>query len=976
MKVSDEQRQKLLSDAVAHHRSGRFLEAERIYRRILHSDPGHPDALHLLGLIAKQADKPDAAIRLLQKAIANSPNTPSFRANLAMMYEEEGRYADSEAAARGALALDPKNGSALHCLANALRATDRYREAADAYDAAAQAIPDDPLLWSNYGVTLRTLGRLEDAIAALRRALALSPAQGELHSNLGNALLAAGHFDQAVAAFRDAIRVDPGFSPAYTNLANAYLQAGDAGSARELLEACLEISPGNRKGLAYLAAAANELGDEQCRDRLLDFDRFMMSRRWDAPAGYDSIDAFNAALSEHAIRHGSLQWEPVTKTTRGGSQTGELLDQDQGPVAALEAMIREAIGEYLAALPGDSDQPFVTSAPDEWRLTLWATVLDRKGHQATHLHPTGWLSGVYYASVPPTEEGPEDSGWIEFGRPPEDFSLDRPPVTRLIRPEPGLMLMFPSYFYHRTIPFHGSGKRVSIAFDVMPVGQTGAVRTDASGLSRREIEAETNRVDQLLRAGQTADAEELARRLREAAPDDHRIVYLLGLSAYRLGNTTEARDLLSRACELEPGLARYWLDLGTCHQQLGEEHKAADAFELAAEVDRENIEAFMRLATLYSDRGRFEDARHAYERAIDRMPAASGAHYGLATLKKFTPDDPQLAQMRGLLESNDLPSGDEAVVCFALGRALDQIGDLEGAMQSYTRGNRLKRELTDFDIRTERANTEQIIRAFDDRVFEMFEGRGDPSELPVFVVGMPRSGTTLIEQILDSHPQVFGAGELNDLWRIVSRVGEWLPAGGRLPEDVAAVDPAAWKELGGRFVRRIQRYSPDSVRIVDKLPFNYTLAGIIRLMLPNARIVHCVRDPRDTCLSCYLTSFQNDRGFTCDLGDLGETYRLYWRLMDHWRTVLPGGFHEVRYERVVDDLESEARALVGHLGLDWSDECLRFFDNPRMVTTASMTQVRMPVYGSSVGRWRRYGAYLDPLLEKLGDLRQYGVDED
>jgi tetratricopeptide (TPR) repeat protein len=976
MKVTDEQRQKLLSDAIERHRRGRFLEAERIYRRILQSDPGHPDALHLLGLIAKQAGQTEAAIQLLQQAIANSPNTPSFRANLAIMFEEEGRYTDSEMAARGALALDPRNGSALHCLANALRAGDRYREAAEAYDQAVREITDDPLLWSNYGVTLRRLGRNEEAIAVLRRALTLSPGQGEMHSNLGNALLASGHFDQAVAAFRDAMRVDPGFSPAYTNLANAYLQTGQAQQAAEVLEHCLEVSPGNRKGLAFMAAAANEIGDDETRDRLLDFDRFMTSRRWQAPEGYASLEEFNAALTKHAVDHASLQWEPVTKTTRSGSQTGELLDEDPGPIAALEGMIREAVQAYLEALPEDEDHPFVATRPDEWKLTLWATVLDQEGHQAAHLHPTGWLSGVYYAAVPPTRDGSEHAGWIEFGRPPDDFRLDTPPQTRLFQPEPGLMLLFPSYFYHRTVPFQGAGKRVSIAFDIMPSDASGVGVLQTGGLSRQEIESKAGRVQQLLQAGQAVEAEAAARQLFEAVPEDPTACYLLGLSVHRLGQVEEARGLLAKACELEPGHARYRLDLGTCYQQLGDEQKAAENFEAAADLDPASIEAFMRLATLYSDRGRFDEARDAYERAIARQPAASGAYYGLATLKRFTPGDPQIGRMRALLESPDLPTGDEAVVCFALGRALDQIDDLDSAMQSYARGNRLKRELTDFDIHAEESNSERIIEAFNADLFEKFEGLGDPSDLPVFIVGMPRSGTTLVEQILDSHPAIFGAGELNDLWRIVNGIGRWLPAGSSLPTDVGKLDPAAWADLGTRFVRRLQRYDREASRIVDKLPFNYTLAGIIRLMLPNARIIHCVRDPRDTCLSCYLTSFQNDRGFTCDLADLGSTYSIYWRLMDHWRTVLPGGFHEVRYEQLVEDTEAQTRSLIDYLGVDWSDDCMRFFDNPRMVTTASMTQVRQPVYRSSIGRWRRYQEYLGPLLEKLGDVRQYGVEED
>jgi hypothetical protein len=241
---------------------------------------------------------------------------------------------------------------------------------------------------------------------------------------------------------------------------------------------------------------------------------------------------------------------------------------------------------------------------------------------------------------------------------------------------------------------------------------------------------------------------------------------------------------------------------------------------------------------------------------------------------------------------------------------------------------------------------------------------------------MPRSGTSLVEQILASHPRVHGAGEINDLWRIVGGLGRALPPGAKQPEDIGKAPPEVWSQLGERYVRALRRYSADADRITDKLPFNYTLAGIVRLMLPNARIIHCIRDPRDTAISCYLTSFQSDRGFTFDLAEIGETYRLYWDLMEHWRRVLPGGFHEVHYESLVEDPEGQSRALVGYLGLDWSEDCLRFFENPRAVTTASMTQVRRPVYKSSVGRWRRYRDYLAPLLQGLGDLQRYGVEND
>ena len=970
-------RKRMMTQAIELHRQGRFMEAERVYRRVLQAEPAHPDALHLLGLIAKEAGQPEAAIQLIRKAIAVSPTNPSFRSNLAMMFEEQGRYSECEAAARGALELEPANGNALHCLANALRATDRYPEAAEVYEKAVRAIPENPALWSNYGATLQTLGRHEEALVALRRAIDLSPGQAELHSNLGNAELASGHPDAAVSSYRHALRLDPDFAPAYTNLANALLQAGLAAETGDILRRCLEISPGNRKALAYLAVAASENGDLETRDRLMDFDGLMSSRQWQAPEGFETLEEFNRTLVDHVTAHGTVKWEPVTKTTRGGSQTGELLDDHPGPVAALEGMVRAAIADYLAAIPPDADHPFLSTAPEDWHLTFWATLLEEGGHQAPHLHPTGWLSGVYYAAVPAAaESSPEHAGWIEFGRPPDDFPLETPVPTRMIEPAPGLMLLFPSYFYHRTLPFAGEGRRVSIAFDLMPAKESEGRITQHRRLGPSEAAAEARRVQDLMRSGDLQQAGVRAERLVAAVPDDSGAVYMLALVTYRRGDIERAEEYFTRACQLAPDVARYRIDLAVCLQQLDRRAEAAEYLEQAAALDPRDVEAYMRLATLHSDEGQFEACRHDYQRAIRRDPSHGGAHYGLASLKTFEEEDPQIHQLRTLLSAPSLEPSNEAVLCFALARAMDQLGRLDEAMTLYGRGNRLKRELTDFDIVAERANIGRIVRAFDAKVFEQFSGAGDPSELPVFVIGMPRSGTTLVEQILDSHPQVHGAGELNDLWRVVNGLGRRLPPGISLPEGVRHVEPAVWEEMGMLFVERIRRYSPEADRIVDKLPFNYTLAGIIRLMLPRARIVHCVRDPRDTCFSCYTTSFQNDRGFTCDLQEMGETYRLYWDLMTHWHRVLPGGMHQVRYESLVEDLEGESRRLIEYLGVDWSDECLRFFENPRTVKTASMTQVRQPVYKSSIGRWRRYEAYLSPMLEALGDLGRYGIDED
>ncbi|MGH7030610.1 MAG: sulfotransferase family protein [Stellaceae bacterium] len=239
--------------------------------------------------------------------------------------------------------------------------------------------------------------------------------------------------------------------------------------------------------------------------------------------------------------------------------------------------------------------------------------------------------------------------------------------------------------------------------------------------------------------------------------------------------------------------------------------------------------------------------------------------------------------------------------------------------------------------------------------------QGDASPLPVFIVGMPRSGTTLVEQMLASHPEVHGAGELGEIERAVAALGG--PDG--VPADIGG---AELRRLGASYLAKVTALAPGATRITDKMPANFRYAGLIHLALPNARIIHLSRDPVDTCLSCFSILFGGDQPFTYDLGELGRYYRAYQRLMAHWRAVLPAGVMlEVRYEALVGDFEQEARRIVAHCGLRWNAACLDFHNTRRPVHTASSVQVRRPLYRSSVGRWRPAEEVLRPLLDALAE---------
>ena len=257
---------------------------------------------------------------------------------------------------------------------------------------------------------------------------------------------------------------------------------------------------------------------------------------------------------------------------------------------------------------------------------------------------------------------------------------------------------------------------------------------------------------------------------------------------------------------------------------------------------------------------------------------------------------------------------------------------------------------------------------FTSELIRTWQNVGDPSSVPVFIVGMPRSGSTLVEQILASLPQVYGGGELTHFQTAMKGI-RTRPAGLDFPELVSGMTSEDYYSLGAHYLADIERLAPGAMHITDKRPKNFIFAGLIHLALPNATIIHTVRHPIDTCLSCFSKLFTGELNYTYDLAELGRYYRHYHTLMAHWRRVLPAGrILDIRYEDVVADLEGQARRIVAHCGLDWDPRCLAFHQTERPILTASASQVRQPIYNSAIGRWRVYEEFLAPLLAELGGI--------
>ncbi|HZQ11599.1 MAG TPA: sulfotransferase [Pseudolabrys sp.] len=465
--------------------------------------------------------------------------------------------------------------------------------------------------------------------------------------------------------------------------------------------------------------------------------------------------------------------------------------------------------------------------------------------------------------------------------------------------------------------------------------------------------------------GQTEAAVTSYRKALSLNPNSPPILGNLAQALMALDRIGEAGQLLQRALSLDAKNPQVLKLLGQLAFRRGELDAALDLLGRSLAVKPDQADAHNLTGMVLRDKGRIDDAIAAFDRSIALAPKDGSLYFGLAETKTFKPGDPHLAAMQSLADSPGTLSPRQRVnLEFALGKAYADIKDHGRSFRHLLAANAGKRATLAYDETAEFAFFADIEAVFSPALLAAKSGGGDPSRLPIFVLGMPRSGTTLVEQILASHPAVHGAGELETLNQIVQARAEVqsLP----FPAFVAALTPADLNAIGTQYTGALSGLAPAAERITDKTPRNFFFIGLIHLALPNAVIIHTVRDPIDTCLSCFSKQFMTGQLFTYDLGELGRYYRRYRSLMAHWRRVLPPDrILDVRYEDVVADLEGQARRILEHCGLPWDERCLAFHRNERPVRTASAAQVRQPIYGGAVGRWRDYKDFIAPLLNEL-----------
>ncbi|PBB87567.1 MULTISPECIES: sulfotransferase [unclassified Mesorhizobium] len=467
------------------------------------------------------------------------------------------------------------------------------------------------------------------------------------------------------------------------------------------------------------------------------------------------------------------------------------------------------------------------------------------------------------------------------------------------------------------------------------------------------------------------DNEKALRYFARAVGEEPRNPYYhlsLGEAYLKLTEFTPAIRHFQQALALKPDLVEALCALGDAYKAFDKGEMALPLFEKALKINPDHHMAQIGLPGALASLGRMEEAALHLGEAIERRIAVPAAYNALVHTRKFTEEPPELAAI--LKELRDVGHELEAAAALhhAAGKVLNDLRRYKEAMDHFKQGNQARGQK--FDLGSYRRWVDAMIETFTPELVASLAAHGNPSEVPVFIVGMPRSGTTLTEQICASHPDVHGAGELSKLRRIANGIGLKDGTDAKLGKSVATITPDLIRTLAEEHLSYLRERSPAALRIVDKMPHNFELIGLIGILFPNARIIHCRRDAIDNCISCFVLKFNEAHSYSGDLETLGLYYREYDRLMRHWSQVLPGRIFENRYETLIEDQEEQSRRLIGHLGLPWDDACLRFFERDGSVNTFSLWQVRQPIYNSSVKRWKNYEGEIKPLIGALGDLAE------
>jgi len=514
---------------------------------------------------------------------------------------------------------------------------------------------------------------------------------------------------------------------------------------------------------------------------------------------------------------------------------------------------------------------------------------------------------------------------------------------------------------------------VAVALDHLKAGR----KDEAISTLRKELREHPENVDALHTLAQAywgdekrlSDTEALLRRATELAPGLVPAWILLGMLLHGADRSEEAIQCYRRVIDIEPDSAAAWSGLGADYAQIGDMEQSVAAYARSIALQPGVPGIHMSHAHALKSLGRQPEALREYRAAIAQKPDFGEVYWSMANLKVFRFEPGEVAAMEEQVKREDLSPSADVHFRFALGKACEDAGDYDRAWEFYHTGNQRQRPLVSYDPVGFEVRQEEIAEVFSRGFLDEKGGQGFESDAPIFIVGLPRSGSTLIEQILASHSQVEGTLELPTLGEIAVSVGRYLRGRTEYPEAVRELTGRDFRAYGKEYIDQTKTYrTTGKPCFTDKLPNNFSHIGFAHLILPHAKIINARRHPLDSILGSYKQLFGKGQHFTYDMVELALYYRQYHELMRHWHRVLPGKVLDVHYEETVGDLESQVRRILEHCGLPFEDACLRFHESTRAVRTASSEQVRQPLYTRALGTWRRYAKHLQPWQEELADI--------
>jgi len=469
-----------------------------------------------------------------------------------------------------------------------------------------------------------------------------------------------------------------------------------------------------------------------------------------------------------------------------------------------------------------------------------------------------------------------------------------------------------------------------------------------------------NLANSLMQLGRGEDAKRVVDRGLSLQPGQAIANRALGDLGYQVAEYSKAEVFFRRALDMEPADFHSHVGLGMTLRRLGRLEEALACYERAIQQQPGHASIHLNRGNLLSEMGRIDESVESYREAIRLKPDYARAYQLLTGVRKQVSCDSEFKAMEALYKKPGLPTEDRMHLAFGLGKACEDLEQYDKAFEFFRQGNKNKRSLTPYSIAEDVDYFGRLKSTFTADFFEQHQGLGSDDDRPFLILGMPRSGTSLVEQILASHPDVHGAGELADLQLVCKGAMKTFP------DQACALTSGVWQELANDYLHRLRTCDATAPHITDKMPQNFLYIGMLAVMLPRAKIIHCRRDPLDTCLSIFKTLFgSTGLQWSYDIEDLGRYYQLYLDLMAHWNRMLPGRIYELQYEDLVADPERQIRSLLDYCRIPFDPTCLTCHETKRGVQTASFAQVRQPIYRSSVQQWKRYQKQLQPLLSRL-----------